>query len=178
MKFINIVTGEYPVSDKVIRDTHPNTCFPLYMSGVNLEDFGYALVNKTPTTEHDSSTKKVVEDSPIDIDGVYYQTWLVVDKTPEEIQAGINSTIARYTSTLDAFIDAEARKDKWDSRITCVARAGYPNQWQNKAIAFGLWMDTCYAITYQVMADVSSGEISLPTIGEFLAIMPKMEWPE
>lgn len=85
--------------------------------------------------------------------------------------------IALYTAELDRFIDATARADRWDSRITCVARAGYTNPWQAKAIAFGAWMDTCYALAYQILAEVEAETRPMPTIAEFLAAMPTMEWP-
>lgn len=83
-----------------------------------------------------------------------------------------------YERALDAHIDAVAKADRWDNRITCIARAGYPNVWQAKAIAFGTWMDTCYVLAYQVMAEVKAGARPLPTIEEFIAMMPPMEWPE
>lgn len=85
--------------------------------------------------------------------------------------------IAQYTTALDTHIDAVARADKWDSRITCALRAGYPNQWQAKGIAFGVWMDACYTQAYQIMADVQAQTRTLPSIEEFIAEMPVMEWP-
>lgn len=85
--------------------------------------------------------------------------------------------IAQYTAALDRHIDDVAHDDQWDNRITCIARAGYPNPWQQRAIAFGTWMDTCYALAYQIMAEVQGGVRQLPSIAEFIAEMPVMEWP-
>lgn len=87
----------------------------------------------------------------------------------------------RYTAKLeaavDAHIDSVARADKWDSRITCVMRAGYPNPWQARAVAFGEWMDSCYAYCYQVQTDAAAGLRTIPTEAELIAELPVMVWP-
>lgn len=98
--------------------------------------------------------------------------------TPEEAAIAQAGAVAQYTAALDAHIEATAHADRWESRITCVARAGYPNPWQAKGIAFGSWMDTCYALAYQILADVMAQTRPIPTIEEFIAEMPAMEWPE
>jgi hypothetical protein len=78
---------------------------------------------------------------------------------------------------VDQHIESVAHADRWDSRITCAMRAGYPNPWQNKAIAFGQWMDTCYAHCIQVHSDVVAGLRSAPTDAELIAELPVMVWP-
>ncbi len=101
-----------------------------------------------------------------------------VTRTYPAIPISSNDLIAIYTRELDAYIDNTAKADRWDSRITCVARASYENPWQAKAIAFGIWMDTCYALAYQILAEVETGARPMPTVAEFIAAMPVMEWPE
>jgi hypothetical protein len=78
---------------------------------------------------------------------------------------------------VDQHIESVAHADRWDSRVTCTMRAGYPNPWQNKAIAFGQWMDTCYAHCIQVQADVAAGTRPIPTSAELIAELPVMVWP-
>lgn len=89
----------------------------------------------------------------------------------------IDEVIDSYTSALDNHIDATAQLDKWDNRITCVLRAGYPNPWQANGIAFGEWMDTCYTLAYQIMYDIQAQNRTMPSISDFLAEMPTMVWP-
>jgi hypothetical protein len=91
-------------------------------------------------------------------------------KSPAQIAQDLEAAVDRH-------IDSVAKADKWDSRITCTMRAGYPNPWQNKAIAFGQWMDTCYAHCIQVQADVAAGTRPVPTSAELIAELPVMVWP-
>jgi hypothetical protein len=85
--------------------------------------------------------------------------------------------IQELEAAVDKHIDSVAKADKWDSRITCTIRAGYPNPWQNKAIAFGQWMDACYAHCIQVQNDVAAGTRPIPTEAELIAELPVMVWP-
>jgi hypothetical protein len=80
-------------------------------------------------------------------------------------------------SAVDQHIESVAHADRWDSRVTCTIRAGYPNPWQNKAITFGQWMDACYAHCIQVQADVAAGTRPIPTGAELIAELPVMVWP-
>ena len=86
--------------------------------------------------------------------------------------------IQELEHAVDRHIDSVAKADKWDSRITCTMRAGYPNPWQYKAIAFGQWMDACYAHCIQVQADVVAGLRPVPTEAELIAELPVMVWPK
>ena len=91
-------------------------------------------------------------------------------KSPAQIAQELEAAVDRH-------IDSVAKADKWDSRITCAMRAGYPNPWQNKAIAFGQWMDACYAHCIQVQNDVAAGIRAVPTEVQLIAELPIMVWP-
>jgi len=93
-----------------------------------------------------------------------------IQKTSAQIAQELEQSIDRH-------IDAVAKADKWDSRITCAMRAGYPNLWQNKAIAFGQWMDACYAHCIQVQAAVVAGTRPVPTESQLISELPIMVWP-
>jgi hypothetical protein len=95
-------------------------------------------------------------------------------KSPEQIQALM---LAKYEQALDEHLDKAAQEDRWSNRFTFVARAGYPNMWQQKAIAFGTWMDTCNAHAYQMLQDVIAGTIQMPTIEDFIAGLPEFTYP-
>lgn len=145
------------------------------------ELFHVVELTLTPEPVYDRITQSCVRDGGECMDGQWRTKWLVSDLPPEQVainQASAQAAlIASYTAALDAHIDAVAQADRWDSRITCALRASYPNPWQVKGIAFGTWMDTCYALAYQIMADVQAQTRTLPTIDEFIAEMPVMEWP-
>lgn len=91
-------------------------------------------------------------------------------QSPEQIQQDIEAA-------LNAHIDSVARAKGYDSRITATLRAGYPNPWQAEGIAFGAWMDACYAKAFEIMTAVQAGTRAVPTEAELIAEMPQIVWP-
>lgn len=91
-------------------------------------------------------------------------------QSPEQIQQDLEAVLNRH-------IDSVAQTKGYDSRITVTLRAGYPNPWQAEGIAFGAWMDACYAKVFEIMAEVQNGTRSIPTEEELIAEMPPMIWP-
>jgi hypothetical protein len=85
--------------------------------------------------------------------------------------------VVQYTAALEAHFDARAKERRYDSRITCSLRAGYPGPFQAEGTAFAVWMDTCNALGYSIMEDVLGGERPMPTIAELIAEMPVLVWP-
>lgn len=103
--------------------------------------------------------------------------WVVLPEYPPAPPAP-PPTIADFDAALTAHIDSVARQRRWESRITLAVRAGYPNPWHQEAIAFGMWMDACNAMAYELMAEVQAGTISLPaTTQELIDALPEMVWP-
>jgi hypothetical protein len=78
--YINIETGNYPLSVVQIQELHPLTLMAQYLEC-------YALVEPTDTPAYDPDTQKPVEAEPIEIKGVWHQQWSVVPLTSEELQA-------------------------------------------------------------------------------------------
>ncbi|MFG0787912.1 hypothetical protein [Delftia tsuruhatensis] len=76
--YINIETGQYPLSVAQIQELHPMT-----MMAQHLEC--YALVEPSDTPAYDSDTQKPVEIEPVEIDGVWRQQWSVVPLSAEEL---------------------------------------------------------------------------------------------
>jgi hypothetical protein len=91
-------------------------------------------------------------------------------KSDEQIQALM---LQRYEQALDEHLDKAAQEDRWSNRFTFVARAGYPNRWQQEAIAFGIWMDSCNEHAYALLQKVVTGEVPMPTLEEFIAGLPE-----
>jgi hypothetical protein len=84
--------------------------------------------------------------------------------------------IAAYEAALDKHLDSVAQADRWSDRFTFAARAAYPNPWQQKAIAFGTWMDNCNAVAYNFMQKITSGELELCPVEDFLKLLPVFEY--
>jgi hypothetical protein len=112
--------------------------------------------------------------TPLDDHAEMLAEW-VADYVPP---APTPPTFADFEAALTAHLDATAKARRWDSRITLAVRAGYPNPWQQEAIAFGTWMDTCNAMGYQLLAEVQAGTRPLPaTTQELIDALPVMVWP-
>lgn len=82
MNYINIDTGEYPVSEEQIRARYPNALFPQPFEPAD----GYAPVQFGTLPAHDAHTHRVVEAAPVqDEAGEWHQGWVVVPLTAEEL---------------------------------------------------------------------------------------------
>lgn len=90
-------------------------------------------------------------------------------KTNDEI-------IAELTAALEAHYDATAHERRYDNRITCALRAGYAGPFQAEGQTFAIWMDTCNALAYQIMAECLAGTRTIPAPAEIVALMPDIVW--
>lgn len=90
----------------------------------------------------------------------------------------IEEQIAVFDAALVAHLDATARERRYDNRVTCALRAGYPGAFHAEGIAFAGWMDQCNALAYQLLAEVVAGTRPLPSSPQALIdLMPAMVWP-
>lgn len=87
------------------------------------------------------------------------------------------ATMAEYVAALESHYDAAAQSRRYDNRLTCTLRAGYPGPFQTEGLAFATWMDECNAYAYGQMALVQAGERDQPTPDELVAELPAMVWP-
>lgn len=81
MNYIHEETGEYPVSEDVLRARFPNMIFPKPFEPPD----GYAVVPYGTLPEHDPATHRAVEVAPIRVDGAWQPQWQVVPLTQQEI---------------------------------------------------------------------------------------------
>ena len=90
----------------------------------------------------------------------------------------IEERIAVFDAALVAHLDATARERRYDNRVTCALRAGYPSPFQAEGIAFASWMDQCNALAYSLLAEVVAGTRQMPESPQALIdLMPAMVWP-
>lgn len=86
--------------------------------------------------------------------------------------------VARYEAALDTHLDGVAQTYRYADRTRLALRAGYPNQHQALATAFGTWMDSCNDIAKQLYNDVKAGTASMPaTTDAFIALLPSFVAP-
>lgn len=74
------------ISEYKFKINHPNVSFPSYLTDEILEPFGYAVLNPTTPPAYDSWTHRLIEGTPEQRDGKWWQTWVLepVTHTPEE----------------------------------------------------------------------------------------------
>lgn len=132
------------------------------------------------TYRYTDATNAVVH--VIDPDGVSRMSMLASDvPAGAEIapyQPGQDEILSTYTTAMDELFNSTAQARRYDNRVTCALRAGYPGPFQSEGLAFAQWMDACNALGYQLMAEVLGGQRPMPTVPEFLAMLPPMEWPQ
>lgn len=90
--------------------------------------------------------------------------------TPEQVVAG-------YVYALEAHYDAVAQSRRYDNRLTCALRAGYPGPFQSEGAAFAVWMDEQNAYAYEQLALVQAGDRDQPSHAELIAELQPMVWP-
>jgi len=82
-------TINYPYDIPTLRASHPNVSFPANLTNEVLAEWSMYVV--TPTPMPNDYTKNISEGTPVLTDGVYYQNWVVVDATQEEIDYRIEN---------------------------------------------------------------------------------------
>jgi len=85
--------------------------------------------------------------------------------------------IVKYQAAHDAHLNAAAKARSYDSIHTAALRAGFPGPFHDEGVAFATWMDAYNASGYQLMAQITAGEIVPPTIDEYIAMLPELVLP-
>jgi hypothetical protein len=105
-----------------------------------------------------------------------------IDLAPSMAQERLEA-LAALAPDLDAALvkhfDAAAAQKLYDSRITCVMRAGYAGPYQAEAIAFATWMDDCTASAYQQLQEYESHDKpARKAVQAIIDTLPAMDWPD
>jgi hypothetical protein len=88
------------------------------------------------------------------------------------IHTPVLPTEADYVVMIDEVLQAGAEIRTYDNIINASLRAGYPGPFHEEGLQYATWMDTVWAIGYDCLAQVSSGQIPQPTLEEFKAMLP------
>lgn len=126
--------------------------------------------------EYDPELQTVVPESVGFKDGKATQTYRV-EQLPLSPEETIGILVRRYDAALTAHLDKVAAERRYDNRITCSLRAGYPGPYQAEGIAFATWMDTCLYAAYELLQKIQAGTAAIPTVEEFIASLPVLQWP-
>ena len=95
---------------------------------------------------------------------------IILAPTPEEIE---NS----YINAIQSFMDSKAQEKNYDNIKSAALRAALPDSpFHNEGLAAGTWMDNCWALSYQILAEVKVGTRQMPTVEELINMMPELMW--
>jgi hypothetical protein len=78
----------YPYSLKKLREDNPNISFPSEMTESLMSEWNIYEVRQTP--KPNDYTKNISEETPILVEGVYYQNWVQTNATQSEIDLRIS----------------------------------------------------------------------------------------
>jgi hypothetical protein len=92
-------------------------------------------------------------------------------------------TVAQIEAEIDLYIDKVAKAKGYETismspTAACVSYAGYPNIYQQEAIAFGTWKANIWPTVHEIYADVQNGLRPIPTAEEVISELDIMVWPD
>lgn len=99
------------ISEQLFRSKYKNVSFPSPLTDEILAPFGYAVLNMITPPAYDSWTHHLIEGTPEQRDGKWYQTWILepVTHTPEEeAQRLADAKAVKIADIKSAFAAAEA----------------------------------------------------------------------
>jgi hypothetical protein len=122
-------------------------------------------------------------------DGILIATWNVPNQTqPTEAELlaygqeheraiDINALSLELAATIQHLIDQTAKSKQYENAVSC---ASYANStmlnWKLEADTFIAWRDSVWAYAYEQLAIYSGNEEPLPSITEFMASLPQIQW--
>jgi hypothetical protein len=129
IKLINNIPQSY--SPEQLRREYPNTSFPSKMSNVLLAKYDIYPVTPTDKPEYNEDTQIAEETTPIQIDGVWTQQWIVRDLTSEELDDRVPKRIEVLQGLLA--IDQVGLSSLYESWINSPERTFAEKAFINKA---------------------------------------------
>lgn len=103
-----------------------------------------------------------------------------VPMTEDEV-AGLASppTVDDFSRAIDVHLDAIARERGYSSAVSCASYVSSTNAlWRAEAEAFVAGRDAVWTYAFAELASVQSGSRAVPSVAEFIAELPAIEWPE
>lgn len=170
-----VYTGATFDSVAAFQEKFKDTSFGNLYTEQDRNAFGLFTVQEQ-IPEYDQELQVAIPESVGFKNGVAFRTYRV-EQLPLLPEETVGILVRRYDSALTVHLDKVAAERRYDNRITCSLRAGYPGPYQAEGIAFATWMDTCLYSAYELLQKIQAGTAAIPTIEEFIASLPVLQWP-
>lgn len=123
----------------------------------------------TPAEVIPAEYRTVVEDVTVR----RFQIVAIPEPTQEEKEAQLQK---HYTNLIQRILDAEAQKLGYDNcNSVCTYVETGVQKFDDEGIAFRKWRSAVWAKGYEILADVQSGKIEIPTEEELIKLLPALE---
>lgn len=177
VKVTNNTPEKYTLS-QLFRD-HPQVSFPSSIPDVTLAVYDvYPLRPATPP-EVNPLAEKVVEGTPIQVNGEWVQKWDIVTLTQPEADAAKAAFIQSFVDATQKRLDDFARSRQYDGILSLCTYATDSNPKFATEGAYGLQMRSeTWGALYTMLLEVEAGERDIP--GSFEDIeseLPELVWP-
>lgn len=88
-------------------------------------------------------------------------------------------TIDDYRAAIEEHVDIVAAERDYSGAVSIATYVSSTNsEWATEAQAFIAWRDAVWAYAFTELAKVMGGQRAQPTVADFIAELPVMEWPE
>lgn len=92
-------------------------------------------------------------------------------------QFNLNKQVNLYSENLQYHIDYKAREKSYENGVSCASYFNSTNlTWAAEALQFITWRDSCWKYAYDIKSQVEQGQISTPSLDEFIAGVPALNW--
>lgn len=180
MRYFNIKTKEYPLSELDIKQRNPNISFPEDFSNIP-ED--YVVVNYFSSPAFNPLTEYPEEATPVEIQGEWFQSWVIKSLSEEIVQRNIlqkaQELQAEIVNQTQERLDSFARTRNYDGILSACtyATSNIPKFAAEGQSAVNL-RDATWAALYQILEEVQAGQREAPAgFSDIEPLLPPLGWP-
>lgn len=175
----NGAVAAYPYSFEQLRRDNPGTSFPAQPTQASLAEWGVFPVVQTQIPASNPLTQTVVEDTPIQIDGVWVQVWEVRSASSQEIADRKQAIKARITDQVQQRLDEFAMTRGYDGIISACsyATSQHPKYGPEGRYCVSAREDT-WDVLFTIESEVIAGTRPMPmSYAEIEQDLPVLAWP-
>lgn len=178
-KIENGVVVEYPIN---LRDHLQNVSLPLDLTNDSTLPEGYVFVQESVPSIN-QMTQIAVEDTPILVDGIWTQAWIINDLPAEQIATNTQTYINEITNKIivntQQRLDNFARTKGYDNILSaCTYATSLIPQFQSDGQYCVSARDATWVMFHQISDEVAAGTRAPPTqFSDIEAELPVLEWP-